>query len=260
MIVGQEGQRIETANTPFWLELIPIDWIRLRFSSVYYGIGVHRGHDEGVLVIPGHFANDLYLLELMLWLRWIGYNAQPSGIAWNNKCPDVLSDQMALRAEQLFKPGVPVSFVGHSLGGLQATAAAKRLESRRPGSVAAVISLSSPQRRRIRVHPIVYTTIRSTQRQIASQGGRPGCYGANCGCSFADDAQNKIGSIDYVSIYSKNDGVVVPEDCRLEESDNQTNCPVNAQSHIGIAFNAQAYREIEKFLHRAYTKRHMATA
>ena len=57
---------------------------------VYYGFGVPRGDDSGVVIIPGFLGTDLYLTELHGWLGRIGYRPYFSGIGINADCPNLL--------------------------------------------------------------------------------------------------------------------------------------------------------------------------
>ncbi len=67
-----------------------MDWISLRMSSVYRGIGVPRGDGSAVVVIPGFLGSDQYLGDMNAWLRRIGYQPYPSGLAL---CAGPLDDQ-----------------------------------------------------------------------------------------------------------------------------------------------------------------------
>lgn len=262
MIIGTQSPQIETVTTPLWRELFTgFDWVRLKLSLTNLGLGVPHGSGEGVIVIPGHRANDLYLAEMLCWLIRIGYLAKPSGIRWNDECLDLLADQLVEKGLKLNEQtGKPICYIGHSLGGMQAAAAARRAQSKRPGSVATVIALGTPQQKEIRVHGIIHTSLKMTQRRIRRQGGRPGCYGAGCGCTFGDDARGKIPGVRRVSIYTLGDGIVIGQNCRQEEGDDQTNFQVSAVGHIALAFNPQVYRIIAGILHESYTKKPAVTA
>ena len=47
---------------PIWREsFIGVDWLALRYSPVYYGLGVPRGDGSAVVLVPGFLANDFLL-------------------------------------------------------------------------------------------------------------------------------------------------------------------------------------------------------
>ncbi len=60
-------------DTPLWLEsLWAIDWLSLRLSPVYYGLGVPRGNGEAVTTVPGLMCPDAFMMEMHGWLRRVG--------------------------------------------------------------------------------------------------------------------------------------------------------------------------------------------
>ena len=90
-----EGQA--SASIPWWREnllFILFEWLALRLSLVFYGIGVPRGDGAPVVLIPGYLTNDWSLLEMFHWLRRMGYRPYVSHIGWNCDCFDVLVDRL----------------------------------------------------------------------------------------------------------------------------------------------------------------------
>ena len=257
-----QSPEIEAAWTPVWRELLAgIDWGKLIVSPVYLGLGVPHGRREGVIVVPGHNANDLYMSELLWWLVRIGYRAQPSGILWNDRCPDLITNGLVQKILKLHEQtGRPVCLIGHSMGGLEAAAAASRATRKKTGSVATVIGMGTPQRRRIRISPLMHLSVVATQTRIRWWGGRTGCYGAGCACDFRDDASDEIPGVRRVSIFTKDDGVVVGSDCIKEGGNSQDNISVDALSHLGLAFNPEAYKAIAGILNESFSKMPTATA
>ena len=239
---------IAPADVPLWREtLFGVDWLTLRVSPVYYGIGVRRGHGEPVVLIPGFLGSDNYLMEMYYWLRRIGYRPYYSRIGRNAECPDVLLDRFFTTMDKAYQEsGQKLHLIGHSLGGLIARSAAVQ----RPDQVAQVICLAAPFRD-IRVHPMVLAAagfvrgrIRQQQRQRSSV--QRDCYTGNCTCSFANAARDDFpSSVDRAAIYTETDGVVDWRSC-VEEDDTQ-NTKVNG-THVGLAFNPQVYRQIAKLL------------
>src|SRR5579862_2542455 len=135
---------MRAASRPIWMEAFAgFDWLTLRVSPQFYGLGVPRGNGSAVIVIPGFMGTDLYLLEMRGWLNRIGYRAFVSGIGRNSECLDLLMDKLVesiARASEETKG--PVHLIGHSLGGVLARAAA----TLKPERVASVITLGSPYR------------------------------------------------------------------------------------------------------------------
>ena len=77
---------------PLWREaLLGIDWLSLRMSPVYLGLGIPGGDNSGVVVIPGFMGSDQYLGDMYSWLGRIGYEPYLSGIGRNAECPEVLT-------------------------------------------------------------------------------------------------------------------------------------------------------------------------
>ena len=81
----------ETADIPIWKEaLFGAELLLLHASPVYYGLGIPRGDNSAVVVIPGFLGSDIYVMHLQSWLERIGYQAYFSGIGVNAECPNLL--------------------------------------------------------------------------------------------------------------------------------------------------------------------------
>src|SRR5437879_1147427 len=106
------------------------DLAALRRDPLFLGAGLPRGDGRLVLVLPGLFANDLYLQPLRGWLLRLGYRPVRSTILLNVRCPDRMREQAedALRRRMARHPG-PVAIIGHSRGGVLAWALASRLQA-----------------------------------------------------------------------------------------------------------------------------------
>lgn len=238
---------IAPADVPLWREsLFGVDWLSLRLSPVYYGIGVPRGDGSPVVIIPGFLGSDNYLMEMYYWLRRIGYRPYYSRIGRNAECPDVLMERFFGTMDTAYQEtGRQLHLVGHSLGGLIARSAAVQ----RPDQVAQVICLAAPFRD-IRVHPMVLAAAGFVRGRIRQQQRRSSfdrdCYTGSCTCSFASAARSDIpASIPSAAIYTETDGVVDWRSC-IEE-DESKNTKVSG-THVGLAFNPQVYRQIAKLL------------
>jgi len=235
----------EPAQRPLWREaFVGLDWLALRSSPVYYGIGVPRGDKSPVIVIPGFMGTDMYLQEIYYWLRRIGYRPYMSQIGWNAECVNILVDRLSetitkARAET----GGKVHLIGHSLGGVIGRSAAAQW----PDRIASVITLGSPFRG-IRSHPLVLAAGERVRERIRRQNGglQPDCYTGYCGCAAVTAVQGSFpASVVQSAVYTKNDGVV---DWRVCVTDDPTTNFEVSGTHVGLVFNASVYSLIAKRL------------
>ena len=251
---GAMPATFEPAEVPLWREaLFGIDWLSLRLSPVYYGIGVPRGDGDPVIVVPGFLGSDNYLVEMYNWLRRIGYKPYYSRIGRNAECPDILRDRLFETMDRVYQEsgGRKIHLIGHSLGGLLARAAA----SRRSDQVSQVICLAAPFRD-IKVHPMVLAAAGFVRGRIV--GGRSNgtgrrrrrveraCFTGTCTCDFAQALREDLpAGIQRVAIYTETDGVVDWRSC--VEEDERLNIRVDG-THAGLAFNPQVYRRVGELL------------
>jgi len=237
------------AEVPLWREvLFGVDWVALRLSPVYYGLGVPRGDGAPVILIPGFLGSDTYLTEMYHWLRRIGYQSYYSRIGRNAECPELLTERLFETMDQAYEEtGRKLHLIGHSLGGLIARSAGVR----RPEQVAQVICLASPFRD-IRAHPMVLAAagivrgqVIGRRRERQSQVRRE-CYTGRCTCEFTISARSEIPeSVQHAAIYTETDGVVDWRSCT--EEDSRFNIKVEG-THVGLAFNPQVYRRLARLL------------
>lgn len=231
---------------PLWKEsLWPVDWLSLRLSPVYYGLGVPHGDGSPVVVIPGFMGTDAYLLELYLWLERIGYRAYMSGIGVNAECPGKLTRRLMRTVQRAHaETGRPVRIVGHSLGGLIGRRACRQ----RPDLCSQLIYLGSPVQA-VRAHPAIAaagTFLRATMGVLA---GEPrDCLTDSCACGFSQDIATSLpDSVRHDAIYTATDGVVDWHDAR--ERDPRLNHEVGG-THIGLVYNSRAYAVLADLLAR----------
>lgn len=240
--------KFEAAAVPLWREaLVGVDWLALRVSPVYYGVGVPHGDGAPVVVIPGFLGSDSYLMEMHNWLRRIGYRPYYSRIGRNAECPDLLTERLFETMDRASgDTGRKLHLIGHSLGGMMARSAAIR----RPDQVVQVISLAAPFRD-IRVHPMVlfaadFVRGRIRRRQGQRRSIKRDCYTGGCTCDFGNSLRSDLPeSVGRAAIYTETDGVVDWRSC-LEE-DSNLNMKVNG-THAGLAFNPQVYRRVARLL------------
>ena len=241
------------AALPLWREaFLGIDWISLRVSPVFRGVGVPRGDGSAVIVIPGFLGSDQYLGDMNAWLRRIGYAPYLSGIGRNAECPEVLSNRLyeTIKLAQE-ETGRKVHLIGHSLGGVLARGAAVRWKRQ----IASVTTMASPFRG-VTVHPFVLQTAFVVRGRIRQRRNGPKvfpqCFSGDCSCDFLTAIRSDFPApIPRQAIYTKTDGVVDWRFC-IDEED--TDVEVRG-THVGLAFNPQVYRAIGEFLGETQTAR-----
>lgn len=236
---------MKSAARPIWHEaMLGLDWLSLRTSPVFYGLGVPRGDGSAVIVVPGFLGTDHYLWEMNLWLRRIGYNAYMSKIGWNADCLETTVRRLSQTIEKAAQEtGGKVHLIGHSLGGVLSRAAAVR----QPEKVASVISLGSPFRG-VASHPLVLATAERVRERINLKNGgtQPDCYTGFCNCEAVAGLQVPLpASVRNSAIYTKTDGIV---DWRYCVNDDPANDFEVQGTHVGLAFNHQVYKLIAERL------------
>ncbi len=227
---------------PIWREgFIGVDWLALRYSPVYYGLGVPRGDGSAVVLVPGFLANDSYLQEMYWWLRRIGYKPYMSNIGRNANCISVLSEKLLKTVERAYQDtDRKVHLIGHSLGGVLS----RSITTQRPEMVASVITLASPFRG-LSSHPFVMRAADSVRARVRNQApGRAerGCFTGACSCAAATALREGLAhKIPRTAIYTKTDGIVDWQMC--VNADPATNFEVLG-THGGLAFNPMVYRVV----------------
>ncbi len=240
------------AAVPIWREgLMGVDWLALRYSPVYYGLGVPRGDGSAVVVVPGFLATDFYLQDMYCWLWRMGYQAYLSRIGRNADCLEVLVNRLTETVEKAHqRTGRKVHLVGHSLGGVLSRSVAVN----NPELVASVTTLASPFRG-ISSHPMVLEFGNNVRERIQLVRNRneaekqPHCFTGYCNCKASLALQQEFPkAIMQTAIYTKSDGIVDWRYC--VNSDPNTNFEVPG-THGGLAFNPFVYGLIAKRLAKA---------
>ena len=232
-------------SRPLWRELFwGFEWLQLRSSPVYRGVGVPRGQGQPVVLVPGFMSTDSHLAEIEHWLRRIGHSVHASGIGGRADCPDALLEKLQKSTETVFDNSAqPVRMIGHSLGGTLARAVAVR----RPELVAQVVTLGSPIRE-VRAHPLVVGMARLADRFVRQLPRMPGghVHDGSCACALIEAlAQPFPPSVHRVALFTRKDGVL---DWRSTLDEDATlNIEVDA-SHLGLPFNAEVYRVVAQVL------------
>jgi pimeloyl-ACP methyl ester carboxylesterase len=244
------AEQMQSQNLPLWREaLLGVDWLALRFSPVFQGVGIPHGDGSGVLLVPGFMGSDRYLGDMRSWLGKIAYAPYLSGIGRNIECPNILSQrlhQTMLRAYD--DTGERVHLIGHSLGGVIARSAAARW----PEITASVITLASPFRG-VRAHPFVLMAASLVRGTLAARRAattedktQPECFTGKCSCEFVEALKTRIPpQVLETAIYTKTDGVVDWERCMTE--DPRVDIEVKG-THVGLAFNPTVYGHLAQRL------------
>lgn len=237
---------VEPTLTPIWREAIwPGEFARLHCHPIFWGRGVEHGDGRYVLVIPGFIANDLIMLPMRQWMRRIGYKPRKAHIHWNTNCPDKTANSLVRQVKLLHKKsGRKVILVGHSLGGMLAKTVVQKI----PELVDRVVTLGSPFRDLVEAHPAVtgvWDYLKVGQGKLIGRHLKASCGTGYCVCSFVGSMISPAEcDVPQFAIYSRNDGVVGWESCAEKNPDN--NIEVNQASHMGLAFNVEAYKALAK--------------
>jgi pimeloyl-ACP methyl ester carboxylesterase len=232
---------------PIWQEwLAGAELAFLQISPVYWGYGIPHGDGSAVVLVPGFLGTDLYLTQLAIWLRRIGYKAFYSGIGLNADCPNLLVRRElndAIEQANQHTQG-KIHLIGHSLGGALARSAAAQM----PERVASVITLGAPIRG-IGARDSVMNAAEVVRRQILERHGRavlPTCYTSRCTCEFFESLRGGFPkSVRQTSIYTKTDGILDWRVCQT--GDPNVDIEVSA-THIGMVFSPLVYSIVARRL------------
>lgn len=229
--------------------LFPAELVLLHATPAYYGLGIPHGDGSAVVVIPAFLCPDVYLTPLHQWLARIGYDPFFSRIGFNTECPNLLiRGQLNETIENaLSASGRKVHLIGHSLGGIIARAIA----SQRPKDIASVITLGAPFRGTVAHRSILRAAEMIRNRILAKHGTDvlPDCYTGHCTCDFLESLSCTMPpSVLETAIYTEGDGVVDWRYCRTDHPESDF---LVSGTHIGLAFNPEAYSIIAQRLSHA---------
>jgi triacylglycerol lipase len=227
---------------PLWREgRIGLELVGLMRSQVWRGDAVAPGENQPVLLVSGLIAGDRSLTLMAQWLKRTGHRPCRAGIAANVDCSQRAAERLERRLEHLAEDsGQKVAIVGQSRGG----SFARVLAVRRPDLVSGIVTLGSPLKHPLAVHPLVRGSVYAIG-VVGSAGVdglmRRSCLWGDC-CSdyWEDSAAQFPPGVGFVSIYSRSDGIVKWRAC-LDPAAEQVE--VRA-SHLGMAVNAEVYRAI----------------
>ncbi len=236
------------------------EWMQLQVDPAFHGHNLPRGDGKPVIVLPGLFANDLYLQPLQGWLRRMGYKPTGSSLLINAGCPQRLVSKLTQKVNSQLQdhPG-PIAIVGHSRGGMLGKVLTQRLRQ----TTSHFVALGSPLGA---LHQWLTANTASTTDNTRTTGGAaniansatvnaaqaairmfdPDCDSPNCGCDYFTELQQDFPAATLVtSIYSSEDPVVEPSACPIPGAHN---IEVTG-SHAGLVANAVVYRHLAAALH-----------
>lgn len=225
---------------PMWRESrIGLEAAALRRSPVFRGLGLPPGERRPVLLIPGFMAGDASLGTMAQWLRRAGYCTHRTGIRANLDCSEEACRRLEARLEHMAeRHGERVVVIGQSRGGVFARA----LATRRPELVSGIVTLGSPTRSMLAVHPLVLAQVGLVSALgTAHVPGmfRLSCLRGKCCHDFRAAVQAPVPEdVGYVSVYSRSDGIVQWRSCLDPEADELVEV---SASHCGMGVNAQAF-------------------
>lgn len=232
---------------PLWREgLLGLEAASLLRSPVWRGKELPRGEDRPVLLIPGFLAGDNSLGVMTRWLRGLGYRTRSAGIRANIDCSASVTNALEERLEAMHeKNGQRVAIIGQSRGGIIARA----LAVRRPDLVSGIVTLGSPTRSMLQVHPVVLGSV-GIVGLLGSLHLRQAltlkCLRGECCLKFRDELRTPPPEhVGFVSVYSKNDGIVDWRAC-VDPFAHQ-NVEVRS-SHCGMSINADVYAHVAQAL------------
>jgi triacylglycerol lipase len=231
---------------PIWRETrVALEHAALRRDPVFRGRGVVGGEGEPVMLIPGFLAGDPSMATMAGWLKRMGYRPCRARMRANVDCGERALGRLeeALR-RQSDRHGSRVAIVGQSRGG----GLARLLAIRRPELVSGIVTLGSPLKNQLAVHPLVRAQVLGVG--LLGTLGVPGLF--SHGCLHGDCCENARRdaeapfpeSVGFVSVYSKSDGIVDWRSC-LDPA--AQHVEVSA-SHIGMSGHAPTYRAIARAL------------
>ena len=224
-----------------WLEgRVYLEFLRLIRDPVFRAVEIPPGLGKPVMLIPGFLAGDWTLRTPFQWLRRAGYRPRMGGVAFNVMYSEVMLRPLVEGLVELNrKTGARVALVGHSRGGVLA----KVLSHRKPDLVEQVITLGSPLRDPLDLHPLTMAGVRAARIYNTFRYGHP----ASVEMRFLRDlaAEPRVPT---TSIYSRSDGVVNWKACLRSD----VNAVEVNGSHIGLALNPDVYRILAYLLPAAW--------
>ncbi len=190
---------------PVWLEArAPFERRALRRSELWDGRGIPAGADRPVLIIPGFMSGAHKAKPLARVLTRAGWNVQIAKVGLNAGPAYHSVDAAATDLEALVdQTGDRVTIVGHSRGGQFA----RVLAVRHPELVSKVIVIGAPLR--TKYPPFVVVKVPAATLDKAWRMGAFGVVTPEREQEVDNDRYLEFpDSVDLVTIYSRDDGIV----------------------------------------------------
>jgi pimeloyl-ACP methyl ester carboxylesterase len=185
-----------------------------------------------VLLVPGFISGEISLAVLGRHLRRAGHRTFGGGVGANLGCTDAMVDRLLRRVESVAAAeGRRVALVGHSRGGMIVKLAALR----RPDLIASIVVLAAPVSGVLSVAAHVRKQLEwlfgLNRRGLASVISAD-CVTGECATRVAAElAQPFPASVDYTSLYSRNDAIIDWHTCL----DPAASCVEVIAGHTGMA-------------------------
>jgi pimeloyl-ACP methyl ester carboxylesterase len=229
--------------------LIGLEAASLMRSAVWRGAGQAPGDGRGVVLIPGFLAGDSSLGIMTRWLRGLGYHTHKAGIRAHVDCSAAVCSTLEGCLERMAdKTGDRVAIVGQSRGGIIARA----LAVQRPDLVSGIVTLGSPVKNMLHVHPVVWGSI----GLVGALGTARFPHLFTYKCLFGECCQDFRTSLEcqqwpddvgYTAVYSKHDGIVRWRACLDPCADERLEV---SSSHCGMSVHPDVYTVVGRSLAR----------
>jgi pimeloyl-ACP methyl ester carboxylesterase len=183
-----------------------------------------RGDGHPVLTLPGFLASDLSMVPMRRYLKELGYDARAWQMGRNVGGVARMRAALLDRLNEIHaETGRKVSLVGWSLGGVYA----RDLALQAPAMVRSVVTLGSPF-----ANDITATNATGLYRLLTGEA-------AEAYPELRDAISGDL-PVPATSIYSRSDGIVNWQTCRLRPSDTAENIEIYLASHVGLGVNPAA--------------------
>jgi triacylglycerol lipase len=204
-----------------------------------------EGDGSPVMLIPGFLAGDQSLIRMALWLRSGGFVLARSGIRWNTGCMEPTVAEVERRLERAVQEtGRRALLIGQSRGGI----VGRVLAVLRPDLVDTLVTLGSPLRDQLAVHPRTIPSIAAVA--LLGTVGVPGMFGVSClrgDCCARTRAALAAPfpeTVQFVSVYSRSDEVVRWQAC-LDPAAIQVEVDT---SHVGMGVSREVWLAVAQEL------------
>jgi pimeloyl-ACP methyl ester carboxylesterase len=226
-----------------------VDLGALVMDPVFYGIRVPRGDGKLVVIIPGFMGNDLYLLPMLNWLRWIGYTPVRSSLNLSAGCMHRSCEEVKAQIDRhLRREQRSVALIGHSRGGAVAWALASQMQEQVSHLV--LLGAGHPGFQRSiedgthNIHLGELTQMLLHANKLSRRVLDPHCRFPSCECAFSDHAERPLSQATaVVSIYGSDD-LVIPEGAKMLDGE-IIHVPT---AHVGLVYHPEVYRVLARFL------------